>query len=92
MKKKYLCISTNSINDSAFQNTNTECVKIKIYNNIYASSSQISNEHNIASPKFSILSECDWLSMLQKTQCNEYNSSHCLQIQVRKSYGYSIKL
>lgn len=71
----YLCISTNSINDSAFKNANIECVKIQIYKNIYVSSSKISNEHNIVSPAFSILSECDWLSMLQKIQCNEYNFS-----------------
>lgn len=88
----YLCSSSNSINDSAFKNTNIECVKIQIYNNIYTSSSQISNEHNIESPTFSIPRESDWLYMLQKLQCNEYNSSHCLQMQEGKSYGYSTML
>lgn len=91
-RKRYLCNSANQINDSTIGNSNTECLNIQPNDNMIASTSQNINEHAMQSPAFSIVHESAWVSLLQKVPCSECNTSNCLQIEVGKSFGYSIKL
>lgn len=72
-RKRYLSNSANKLNDSAFENTNIECINIQTNNNISECNLQNTKEHATQSPTFSIGSESAWMSLLQKVPCSVLN-------------------
>lgn len=72
-RKMYLSNSANKINDSAFENTNIECINIQTNNNISEGNRQNTKEHVTQSPTFSIRYESAWKSLLQKVPFSVLN-------------------